>query len=189
MKKVKILLLLVILIVACNPKSEEDIIIEPNLNLKNLKIDFKISNVLFDFDQDNLKNKTIEKINKLTSQSKLLLKENPNATNVVYNLTVKNNKVYIDNVSLINVKNKKLIKLVKYHSKINPDLDILFNVSKYPKGFSQVGTCSNVSRETQECAGGFVAGYFSENIIGVRDCATVQVNVGVFTTRVYGQTC
>ena len=188
MKKVKLLLLLAIIALACNPKPEEDIVIEPDLNLKNLKIDLKISDVLFEFNQENLKNKTVEKMNNLTFESRLLLNENPKATNVIYNLTIKNNKVYIDNVSLINVNNKKIIKSVKYHSKIEPDLDLLFNGARCPKGFSQVGSCSNVSGETQECVGGYLAGYFSENISGVGDCATVQVNVGYFNTRVYGQT-
>lgn len=188
MKQLKVLILFSIIILnSCDSQSKQDFIEPVILDLTNLKVDLELTNTLFTFDENNFQEKTNKKVEKLLKLANENLIDNKNATNVIYNLKIENGKVFIENISLVNIDSKKVIKQQKYNSKMLPDFDVLFNGARCPSGYSQLATCSNTG-ETQECVGGALAKYLSESLSSVGDCTNVNVSVGLFSTRVCGQT-
>jgi hypothetical protein len=189
MKQLKLLILFSIIILNyCDSISKQDFIEPVNLDLTNLKVDLELTNTLFTFDEKNFQEKTNKKVAKLLKLANETLIDNKNATNVIYNLKIENGNVFIENISLVNTTTKKVIKQQKYNSKMLPDFDVLFNGAKCPSGYSQLASFKNTG-ETQECVGVALAKYLSENLSSVGDCTNVNVSVGLFSTRVFGQTC
>lgn len=200
-KKLLFAFLVLFALSACEKKTEN----ERKIDLSNIKIDLKDSKlggelVLFKYDNTSeLFNQLTKSISVLNNDSKEILDKNSEVTNVVTNISFINGKATISKILYINEDQKKIIEGYEYESTTKTynrlptdeeSLNINWNDAIFgsysPSGYSEVASCGN-GNNPKECVTKAVSSYLSTNISGVGDCANVQVNVGIMSTRVCGK--
>ncbi len=195
MKKVVLIMIFALAVftfIQCESNNEDlnPKILVDDFDFSTIKIDLKISNVLSTYNETNFNKKSKEIFLQIIKESNEVIKSNKKITQVVLNLKFVENKVYLESYAYLD-SNKKIISKYIFnqntYAKI-PDLDGLFNGASCPKGYTQLASCGNLD-ETAACVSSAVGTYLANNISAVGDCANVQVNVGLFNTRVCGQGC
>lgn len=202
MKKILIKnLALIVLILNFNSCSQEEVSSQKqdSLDFSKIKIDLNKSSLGNEIKVFNYKDKAelITKINSsfnlIINDSRELIKNDSEVTDIIINISFKDGKAIISEITELDVKNKTIRKSVKYDNTknsyvANRNLPYIADLASCPDGYTLVDSCSNVSG-TKECVGSAVQSYLSDNISGIGDCANVQVQVGTFTTKVCGKTC
>ena len=165
------------------------------IDLKNSKLNGEIK--LFNFSNTKeLISEIDEAINLITEDSKEIIKNNSEVTNVITNISFINGKAIISKILFVNNNTKKIIEGYELDTNSNTyallsrkiNWDEILVGGGCPTGYSQLASCGNFSNP-QTCVGNAIQTYLSANISGSGDCANVQVNVGALNTRVCGRTC
>ncbi|GLB53030.1 hypothetical protein NBRC110019_20700 [Neptunitalea chrysea] len=183
--------------------SEEEVAAreQSSIDLKNITIDF--SNVrafkellLFDYeDASDISKKMNSSLVTLIMDSKDVIKENEKVSDIFINISISNGKAVITEITQANANTKKIIASIKlddttgdYQQRTAPYEDYMWSC---PGGYEFIGGCSNLggSEEMEGCIGSYAASYYSANLSGIGDCASVMVHVGTFSTQVCGATC
>ena len=191
----------IILIFNFSSCSQEEVISQEqdSLDFSKIKIDLSKSDLgneikVFDYkDKKELISKIKSSINLIIKDSRELIKNDSEVSDVFINISFKDGKATISEITEIDTKNNIIRKSLKYDDSKNSYVaqrggPFIADLASCPDGYSQIDSCSNVSG-TEECVGRAVQSYLSENISGIGDCANVQVQVGTFTTKVCGKTC
>jgi hypothetical protein len=198
MKKIILGLLSFTFLLSCG--GQEDSV--EKVDLTKMKIDLKNSKLngeikLFTFSNTKeLISEIDEAINLITEDSKEIIKNNSEVTNVITNISFINGKAIISKILYVNYKTKKIIEGYELDTNSNTyallsrkiNWDEILGGGGCPNGYSQLASCGNFS-DPQTCVGNAIQTYLSANISGPGDCANVQVNVGALNTRVCGRTC
>lgn len=171
------------------------------LDFSNIKIDLDESflankNVLFNFEN---KTELIERItpafHEIIADVRKLVENDSEVSNVILDISIKEGKVTIAQIHEINIETKRVLRSVKIEnvealddSRIGGFPFPKFDISSCPDGYTEIERCSNLGNP-QNCVAGDVSSFLSSNIVGPRDCANVQVNVGTSSTVVCGANC
>ncbi|WP_179375292.1 hypothetical protein [Winogradskyella wichelsiae] len=194
-------LALIVLIFNLNSCSQEEVISKEKdlFNFSKIKIDLSKSDLgneikVFDYkDKKELISKIESSFGLIIKDSRELIKNDSEVSDVFINVSFKDGKATISEITEIDTKNDIIRQSFKYDdSKNSYDAKrggpYIADLASCPNEYSQVDSCSNVSGP-EECVGGAVQSYLSNNISGIGDCANIQVQVGTFTTKVCGKTC
>uniref|UniRef100_UPI00404B8F23 hypothetical protein n=1 Tax=Gelidibacter sp. TaxID=2018083 RepID=UPI00404B8F23 len=192
---------LIILIFSINSCSQEETIKQDQVSLdfNDLKINLSNSSFnnqikVFDFkDKSEMIAKINPSFNQIIEDSRELIKNNSEVTDVIITISFKDGKALISEIIELDIKNNIIRQSAKYDNSkksyianrggpFNP------NFANCPSGYTELASCSNINNPS-ECAGNAAQAYFSENVSGIGDCANVQIQVGTFTTKVCGKTC
>ena len=189
MKKM-ILLLAVIFAYSCSQENET--LEELNTGAVDfsemkLNLDFRISNKIFEYDDEEDWNSKLEQFTRnLQLESSEIIQEYAQVQNVVTLLEFKAGTAYLVGYAYVDDKGN----IVESFSSFNKDepLEETLGGAPCPHGYERIGRCSNFGN-VHRCVSEHLAEFLSDNLDSTGDCANVQISVGTLSTTVCGQTC